>query len=1132
MLEERKLVTVLFADVIGSTALGEGLDPERLRKVLDAYFNTMAEAIAIWGGTVEKFIGDAIFAVFGVPSVREDDAERALRAGLEMLTRLDELNARLQKAHGISLQIRIGVNTGEVLAATRAGLDQRLVAGDAVNVAARLQAAAQPGTLLVGERTWLAAQRSFTFAEPVAFDVKGKTQPIRARRLIGALAGGRSGIEGLQAPMVGRETDIELLDRALEDVTAGRSPRMVTVTGRAGIGKSRLVQEFASQIQGQIPETRLLRGRCLSAGEGITYWALAEILRSWCEISLDDSVEVSQEKLQEAVGRALQAAGVSGPDTERTIFALAMTAGIALPGSSLASLEPEAVAEELGRAWPRFMSALAANGLAMLIIEDLHWAGDELVQMLERIVARSKGPLLVVATARPEFAEKHPHFGGGSDDFATVTLRALNDRQTRQLVDALLPVNQLPGEVHAAILARAEGNPLFVEEIIQRLIESGGLVRDGRSWVATPSASQAPLPETLQALLAARIDALDPQEKRLLQEAAIVGKVFWEEPLARMTGLSNVHAALLELERRGLVFASLGTTLTGQAEFSFKHLLLRDVAYASVPKARRARAHVETADWLAELAGDRREEFAELLAYHYEAAAAGDGAELAWDDPADRAAVRKKAFEQLVFAGGEARKRFAVSKAVELHERALALAFDDEERGRALEEIGDDHDSAYHGDAAMAAFERALALVTTRTASAQIRARLCWKMAWLMAFSPGAFKQSPDGGRVDELIADGMSSAPDDLSRGRLLVANGAVARLWSGSEPFGQGRGADPVPIEERIQLAEEGLRIGRSLGDRSLIRLANRALALLYGAAGRPGDALILARTWLEQMGGPESRIEQADAIRAVAWLEMMVAGNFEEGLTLARKSHELAQGSNPHQLMHATCVAMVGLFELGRWHEIMPFVEEHVAAFAEDPAKACDFVRNGPMIGATLCTHMGKIERARSLAALVGDPRDDLASASAWQARYAIANGDPQTGFDIAGNKALERRSYGPEHAHQAVEALVALRSWGELAALVPKAREQIAGNALLGAVCDRAEGLTAAATGDAAAAQRALRRALAGFERLGAAFEVARTQEQLAEVLSSREARLLREAAVAAYERLGAAPHVHRLRVALV
>jgi hypothetical protein len=611
-----------------------------------------------------------------------------------------------------------------------------------------------------------------------------------------------------------------------------------------------------------------------------------------------------------------------------------------------------------------------------------------------------------------------------------------------------------------------------------------------------------------------------------------VGKVFWEEPLARMTGLSNVHAALLELERRGLVFASLGTSLTGQAEFSFKHLLLRDVAYASVPKARRARAHVETADWLAELAGDRKQEFAELLAYHYEAAAGGDGAELAWEDPADRAAVRKKAFEQLVFAGGEARKRFGVSKAVELHERALALASDDEERERALEEIGDDHDSAYHGDAAMAALEPALALVTTRTASAQIRARLCWKMAWLMAFSPGAFKQSPDGGRVDELIAAGMSSAPDELSRGRLLVAKGAVARLWSGSEPFGQGRGADPVPIEERIRLAEEGLRIGRSLADRGLIRLANRALALLYGAAGRLGDALILARTWLEQMGGLESRIEQADAIRAVAWLEMTVAGNFEEGLTLARKSHELSQGSNPHQLMHATCVVMVGLFELGRWHEIMPFLEEHLAAFAEDPAIACDFVRDGPVIGATLCSHMGKIERARALAALVGDPRNDLASAGAWQARYAIASGDPQTGLDIARSKAVERRSYGPQHAHQAVEALVALRSWEELAALVPKAREQIAGNALLGPVCDRAVGLMAAATGDAAVAPPAFRRALAGFEMLGAAFEVARSQERLAEVVGGREARLLREAALAAYERLGAAPYVERLRVALV
>jgi len=1131
MLEERKLVTVLFADVIGSTALSEGLDPERLGTVLDAYFKAMAEVIAVWGGTVEKFIGDAIVAVFGVPTVREDDAERALRAALEMLTRLDQLNGQLQDVHGISLEIRIGVNTGEVLAATKSGLDQRLVAGDAVNIAARLQAAAEPGTVLVGERTWRTAQRSFTFAEPVAISVKGIGQPIRTRRLIGALAEGRTGVEGLRAPMVGRQTELQVLVSVLDDVISSGRPRLVTVTGQAGVGKSRLVGEFASLAQGRVREARRLRGRCLAAGQGITYWALAEILRSACRISLDDPVDVSQQKLQEAVGGPLRAAGVSGSEVDQTIFALAMTAGITLPGSTLVSLEPEAVADELGRAWPRFMSALAAGGLALVVVEDLHWAGEPLVKMVERIVTRSAGPVLVVATARPEFAERFPHFGGGSDDFSTIRLRALSDRQTQELVDALLQVAELPLEVRAAILARAEGNPLFVEEILQRLIEAGGLVRDGPRWVATQSAGQAPLPETLHALIAARIDALDPREKRVLQEAAIVGKVFWEQPLARLTGLPNIHPALLELERRGLILAGLSTSLAGQPEYSFKHVLLRDVAYASVPKARRARAHAETADWIAELAGDRQEEFAELLAYHYEAAVGGDGADLAWQDSAEREAVRQKAFDYLVLAGEGARRRFLVTKAVELHERALALARDDGERERALEQIGDDHDSAYHGDPAIIAFERALALLPATEESAPDRTRLYWKMAWLMAFSPGAFSRSPDGARVEELIEAGMASARDQLSRGRLLVAKGAVARLWSGSEPFGQGlSGTDPVPVEDRIRLAEEGLAIGRSLGDRGLVTVANRALAVLYGAAGRHRDALSLARTWLEQ-SGPESRIEQADVLRTVAWFEMMIAGDLVGGLAMAGRSHELSQGSNPHQLMHATAVILVGLFELGRWHEMMPFLEEHLTAFREDPAVVCSHVRAGPVIGATLFTHTGRIERARELAALVGNPQDDLASASAWQARYAIVSGDPQTGWQIARTKALERRSYGPEHAQQAVEALVALQNWDELAKLLPRARDQIAGNVLLGPVCDRAEGLMAAATGEAVLAPLLLRRALAGFETLGAGFEVARTQEELASAVGGEEGRSLRDAALAAYERLGAAPHGERLRVAL-
>lgn len=658
------------------------------------------------------------------------------------------------------------------------------------------------------------------------------------------------------------------------------------------------------------------------------------------------------------------------------------------------------------------------------------------------------------------------------------------------------------------------------------------MVRDGPRWVATQSARQAPLPETLHALIAARIDALDAREKRVLQEAAIVGKVFWERPLARMTGLPDIHPALLELERRGLILASLSTSLAGQPEYSFKHVLLRDVAYASVPKARRARAHAETADWIAELAGDRQQDFAELLAYHYEAAAGGDGADLAWEDPAQREAVRQRAFDYLLLAGEGARRRFLVVKAVELHERGLALARNDGERERALEQIGDDHDSAYHGEEAVVAFERALALLPATEASAQDRTRLYWKMAWLMAFSPGAFTRSPDGARVEELIAAGMASARDQLSRGRLLVAKGAVARLWSGSEPFGQGlSGTDPVPVEERIRLAEEGLAIGRSLGDRGLITLANRALAVLYGAAGRHGDALILARTWLEQSGGPESRIEQADVLRTVAWFEMMVAGDFEGGLAMAGRSHELSQGSNPHQLMHATAVILVGLFELGRWREMTPFLEEHLTAFREDPAVLCSHVRAGPVIGATLCMHTGRIGRAHELAALVGNPQEELASASAWQARYAIASGDPQTGWDIARTKALERRSYGPEHAQQAVEALVALQNWDELADFLPRVREQIAGNVLLGPAWDRAEGLMAAAAGEAALASAALRRALAGFETLGAAFEVARTQEHLAAMVGGEEGVALREAARAAYERLGAAPHTERLREAV-
>src|SRR6267143_1386611 len=931
---ERKLVTVLFADAIGSTSLADRLDPERLRTVLDAYFDDMAAAVDAWGGTVEKFIGDAVMAVFGVPAVREDDAQRALNAALEMMERLVSLNVELQSRHGVSLQMRVGVNTGEVVTGASGDGSQRLVSGEPVNVAARLQAEAEPDSVLVGERTYLAARHAFLFSDPIELTLKGKQERVVARRVLGPALEPARGVPGLTSPLVGRSAELQALWSQLDEVLETGRPRLVTILGPAGVGKSRLVQEFVAGVRTRQPKARILRGRCLAAGHGITYWALGEILRAASDMRLDDPSAVAVAKLRATI-----------PD-ERTVEALAATSGIAVPDSRLAPMPPQAVADELAWAWPRFASILAAKEPCVWIVEDLHWAGRPLLDMLERVIGRSTGSLLVIGTARPDLTEQHAGFGGGSEDFSTLSLRPLSQAHSEQLLGALLSVADLPAAMAAEILAKAEGNPFFLEEIVRRLIEEGALVRDGDRWRSTARITTTPLPDSLLALLSARIDAIPEAEKRVLQEAAVIGKVFWAEPLSRSLG-DVVPPALLALERRGLVSARATSSLASQAEYAFKHALVRDVAYASLPKSRRAKAHAEVGAWIEELAGDRVDEFGELLAYHYRTAVAGEDADLAWTED-ELEPVRLRALEHLLRAGAHARRRFAVAKAIELHEQAVALAKGPEERARSLEELGDDHESAYHGDAAFATYTQALEIAREHGWPGD-RARLCAKLTTMMTGSPGAFKRSPSPEPVQALVDEGLAYATEQDVKGELLVAFGTLSRLYRGSEPFGQGSEKDPIPLEERIAAAEKVLAIGESLNQPRLLLFADQALSILYGMAGRYQEMLELADRGLSSVDRLASRLRQGDAVRRAAVITMRVAGKYEEGLELARRSLELSRDTNPHQIMHGTAPVLEALYEMGRGEEMPPVLDEHLRAFRQDPAVECEFVRNGPVLGA---------------------------------------------------------------------------------------------------------------------------------------------------------------------------------------
>jgi tetratricopeptide (TPR) repeat protein len=620
------------------------------------------------------------------------------------------------------------------------------------------------------------------------------------------------------------------------------------------------------------------------------------------------------------------------------------------------------------------------------------------------------------------------------------------------------------------------------------------------------------------------VDVLPPLEKRILQEASVMGRTFSDEVLARRLPDDDLAASLAGLEHRGLIAANPVATPGGYDDYVFKHALLRDVAYASVPAARRADAHLAVAVWLEELTSNR-DELVELVALHY--AAATD--ELAGAEPERAEVVRPRAVAALLEAGAAARQRFAVRKAVELHQRALALATTDDERLRALEELGDDDDAGYRGDAARRSYEAALAIARATPDRDPDRSRLCRKFALMMAMNPGSFHDLPDPVVVEELIAEGLSTAPDAVSRAHLLVARGASARLWSGSEPFGAGTRPDPTLIQTRIDAVDEALRIGEERGLGDLVDSAVNTLVILHGLAGDyPGTLALLERA-LDRADEAPSTLAHADILRTAAVHLIDMSGRFEHGLELAWRAYALTRDdAGPHQLMHVTYPLLAALYHLGRWRELDALLDEHVTAFRAEPAIHCHFVRDGPMIGAVVQCRRGDLTAARQLAGLVRDAAVDTASASAWQSFFAAISGEPATAIALSEHKMREGRTYGPQHQLAVLEAKVALADWDKVRAALPQARANVAGNALLGPWCDRAAGLAAAAGGSRREADDALSRAVHVFDELGVRFEAARTREELARLRPPTDARSLLQAALDVYEQVGATPSSQRVR----
>jgi class 3 adenylate cyclase len=1120
--EERKVVTVLFADVTSSTELGERLDPERLRALLGAYFAAMAAVVESWGGTVEKYIGDAIMAVFGVPTVREDDAERALHAALEMQTRLAELNVGFERQHHVSLQVRIGVNTGEVVAPTGPAPEQRIVAGDTVNVAARLEQAAEPGTILAGERTTSAARRSFRFGDSQLLELKGKAEPLPASQVLEALPQamrGQRGVRGLRAPLIGRDRELATLSGLLDEAVESRQPRTVLLSGPAGIGKTRLGSEFLAAAERQYPDLRVLRGRCLAAGHGITYWALAEILRGACEIGLDEPLNIVRERLRERLGGLLAPLELAPGEVEITCAALAATAGIQLDAGPEAAIS----AEDLARAWPRFASAYAASSPVIWVVEDLHWAGEPVLEMLERIATRTDGGLMLLATARPEFAESHPGFPAGGESATAIALRPLSERHSAEMLERLLAVAELPEALRAEILTKAEGNPFFVEEIIQRLIDEGALTQDGDRWRATRAIDAAPIPDSVQALLSARVDSLAPMERRALQEAAVIGRVFWAEPLEEAIASDDVADALASLERKGLVFVRPTSTLAGQTEYIFKHALVRDVAYASLPKSRRGRAHAEVAGWIEKLAAGRGDELAELVAHHYLTAIAGEEADLAWlDAPEAREELRVRAFAALIAAGRAARRRFATNRAVELHEQARSLAESDAERLDAFEQVGRDHEVAFHGDEALAAFTAALEIARRDPKERARVASLARHAGSIVSVRAGSFREPPDLASADALIAEGLGLVEDRRERATLLVAFAAMAARWLSVRDR-----PDPLGMEQRVAAAREATRIAEELGDPTLGFVAADILTDLHEIAGEYADAIQVMEGAVTTVERIQSVARRSSDYEEAAGTIFEMGGDAARALDLAHRSRDLARALSPHDQMHASFEVMRAAYALGEWDEVEATLEEHLANHELEASVRCPAIQGGPSIGALVVSHRGDPERAIALAHRSRFWEEPPGPVEGLVGDALVEAGEREEGLRLA-RTVLERapRWRWVEASVAALHGLEATGAWDELRDLLPSLTQLRGGFPRLDALAERAHGLALLAAGDAEAGIARLRASLERYKQLHMPFEAARTREALAEAVAEDARRLLEEAGEV-YLALGAAPHHERV-----
>jgi class 3 adenylate cyclase/tetratricopeptide (TPR) repeat protein len=919
---ERRLVSVLFADLVGFTTLSESRDSEEVRELLSRYFDTSRRLIELYGGTVEKFIGDAVMAVWGTPTATEDDAERAVRAGLDLVAAVSALGDEIGAPE---LAARAGVLTGEA-AVTLGAEGQGMVAGDLVNTASRIQSAAEPGTVFVGEATKRASEASIAYASAGTHALKGKDEPVPLWRALRVTAGRGGALKsaGLEPPFVGRDRELRLVKEIFHATADEQRAHLVSVIGIAGIGKSRLGWEFFKYMDGLEEVVWWHRGRCLAYGEGVAFWALAEMVRMRAGIVEGETGDTAREK----VGATLDTFVVD--EEERRFVEPRMLHLLGLDDG------PARAKEELFGAWRLFFERMADQGPVALLFEDLQWADSALVEFVGHLLEWSRNhPIFVFCLARPELQTRHPEFGHGSHQ-TTLSLSPLPEPAMQELLDGFVP--GLPPDLRRRILDRSEGVPLYAVETVRMLLDRGLLTEADGVYRLTGEVTELEVPETLQGLIAARLDGLSADERRLLQDGAVLGKTFTKDSLAELSGLpeSDLDGLLSALVRKEVLGVQADPRSPERGQYGFLQDLVRRVAYDTLARRDRKARHLAAAAQLERSYGAAEAEIVEVVAAHYVAAYE------AQPDADDAGEVRAKARELLSRAGERAGSLGACGEALRALEQAAGLTDDAVERGLLLERAAFWASIDAQWDAAERLVTESHRLLTDagdRYAAARVAARLG-------GLETGLGRAEQGLRRLEEAYAVVADGAPDE----DVVEVASRLANTYSFAGD-----------VERGSEMTELTLRISQALRlPRPLVRgLGTRAM--LARLAGRPEEEL----AWLRHLIRYALDHDEVRDFAAQGYSNLsdscLMGDRYGEALEALAEAERLARRDGDRQSLYFVfSERSYALTMTGRW-------DEAVAASSEIPDEQLS--TNSSYLSLLtgvleIHLHRGRLDDARSL------------------------------------------------------------------------------------------------------------------------------------------------------------------------